>query len=57
LTLTLDELLVLFPLLKKNEENLNSKERIILAKMEKTLYEHLSIEEIENRLGGTIACT
>jgi hypothetical protein len=50
LTLTLDELLTLFPLLKKNEEHLSGKERIILAKIEKTLYEHLSIEEIESHL-------
>jgi len=57
LTLTLEELLVLFPLLKKNEALLNIKERQILVKLEKKLYEQLSIEEIEDRLGETIVCT
>ena len=50
LTLTIDELLILLPLLKKNEEHLNVKERQILVKIEKALYEHLSIEEIEGHL-------
>ena len=53
-SLTIEELLVLFPLLKKNEEHLTGKERSILVKMEKTIYEHLSVEEIEGRLGGAI---
>ena len=57
LTLTQEELMVLFPLLKKHEEHLNNKERQILVKIEKNMYEHLSIEEIEGRLGGTIVCT
>ena len=57
MTLTLEELLVLFPLLKKNEALLNIKERQILVKLEKKLYEQLSIEEIENRLGEAIVCT
>ncbi|MCL1929238.1 MAG: hypothetical protein FWG07_10675 [Treponema sp.] len=57
MTLTLEELLVLFPLLKKNEALLNIKERQILVKLEKKLYEQLSIEEIEDRLGETIVCT
>jgi len=57
MTLTIEDILVLFPLLKKNEEHLSRKERNILIRLEKTLYEHLSIEEIESRLGGTIAWT
>jgi len=51
---TLEELLVLFSLLKKNEALLNAKERRLLVKIEKSLYEHLSIADIENRLGGAI---
>ncbi|MCL1814945.1 MAG: hypothetical protein FWG27_03875 [Treponema sp.] len=51
---TLEELLVLFPLLKKNEPLLSDKERQMLVKIEKIIYEHLSIAEIESRLGGTI---
>jgi hypothetical protein len=47
-----EELLILFPLLKKNEALLSNQERTILVKIEKTLYEHLSIAEMENRLGG-----
>ena len=47
LTLSKEELLVLFPLLKKSEARLNNRERSILVKIEKTLYEQLSIEEIE----------
>ena len=50
MTFTMDELLILFPLLKKNEESLSAKERQILVKIEKALYEHLSIEEIEGHL-------
>ena len=57
MTLTLEELLVLFPLLKRNEGLLSIKERQLLVKIEKKLYEHLSIEEIEGRLGGAIVCT
>ncbi|MCL1812061.1 MAG: hypothetical protein FWG29_00915 [Treponema sp.] len=57
MTLTLEELLVLFPLLKKNEALLSIKERQILVKIEKKLYQQLSIEEIEDRLGGAIVCT
>jgi hypothetical protein len=52
--LSLDDLLVLLPLLKKNEAALNSKERQILLRMEKKLYDHLSIADIESRLGGPI---
>jgi len=51
---TQEELLVLFSLLKKSEARLNAKERQILVKIERTLYEHLSIADIESRLGGTV---
>ena len=54
LFLSLEELLILFPLLKKNEVSLNNKERHILVKIEKKLYEHLSIADIENRFGGPV---
>ena len=57
MTLTMEELLILFPLLKKNEDLLTIKERQLLVKIEKELYKHLSIEEIEGRLGGAIVCT
>ena len=55
--LSLEELMVLFPLLKKSEALLNNKERRLLVKIEKNLYEHLSIAEIERYLGGTIEYT
>ena len=54
---TLEELLVLFPLLKKNEDLLSNNERQLLVKVEKTLYEHLSIADIESRFGGAIEYT
>ena len=57
MTLGIEELLILFPLLKKNEAHLNAKERQLLVKIEKNLYEHLSIEDIETRLGGIIEYT
>ena len=50
--LSLEELLILLSLFKKNEALLSRQERQILVKIEKILYEHLSIEEIEKRLGG-----
>jgi hypothetical protein len=55
--INLEELLVLVPLLKKNEDRLSGKERQILVKMEKELYEHLSIADIEKRMGGMIEYT
>lgn len=51
--LSLDDLLVLLPLLKKNEDRLSGKERQLLVRIEKKLYEHLSIADIESRLGGS----
>ncbi|MDR2702639.1 MAG: hypothetical protein LBB72_09425 [Spirochaetaceae bacterium] len=54
LYLTLEELSALFPLLKNNEERMGVRERQILNRMERILYEHLSIEEIENRIRGSV---
>jgi len=53
LFLTLEELSVIFPWLKKNEEGLGIRERQILNRMERILYEHLSIEEIEKYTRGS----
>ena len=52
LFLSLEELLLLFPVIKKNESHLSNQERRVLVKIEKILYEKMSIAEIENRLGG-----
>ena len=49
--LSLEELLLLFPIIKKNESYLSSQERQVLVKIEKILYEKLSIAEIEKKLG------
>jgi hypothetical protein len=48
IVLTLDECKALFPRLKGLENTLLAPEREILLKMEKVLYEHLSIQEVEN---------
>ena len=45
--LTLNDCTVLFPRLKENEASLSKEERVILLKMEKVLYENLSIREME----------
>ncbi|MDR2553444.1 MAG: hypothetical protein LBD31_09820 [Treponema sp.] len=47
-----EELLAVFPRLKEREDELSAAERRVLYKMEKILYGQLSIQEIENRLGG-----
>lgn len=47
LFLTLQELKILFPLLKKTEERLSPEEAAALKKIESILYEHLSVEEAE----------
>ncbi|MDR2103683.1 MAG: hypothetical protein LBP42_06240 [Treponema sp.] len=41
---------ILFSLLKRNENALLTRERNILLKIERILYEHLSIQDIENLL-------
>jgi hypothetical protein len=50
--LTLNELLAVFPRLKRLEAVLEKDERAVLIKMEKVLYEQLSISEIEKCLGN-----
>jgi hypothetical protein len=54
LFLSLDELSAIFPRLKRNESLLAAGERRVLSRMEKTLYEHLSVADIETRLGGSL---
>ncbi|MDR2103671.1 MAG: hypothetical protein LBP42_06180 [Treponema sp.] len=46
--LSLDECKTLFPLLKGMENTLPATEREILLKIEKVLYAHLSIRDVEN---------
>jgi len=52
LFLTLEELSAIVPWLQKNEEHLGVRERQILNRMERILYEYLSIEEIEKYVRG-----
>jgi hypothetical protein len=54
--LSLGELIAIFPRLKRDEDHLTVSERQVLSKIERTLYEHLSIQEIEGmgkEPGGT----
>jgi hypothetical protein len=48
-----EELEVIFPFIKKDEAHLDLKGRQILTRIERILYNHLSIEDIENRLRGS----
>jgi len=52
--LTLEDMAVIFSPLKKNEAQLNLRERQVLNRIERLLYKNLSIEEIENRLRGSV---
>jgi hypothetical protein len=52
--LKLEELLVIFPLLKKLEDRLTAPEYAVLNHVEKILYDHLSVQEIESRLENPI---
>jgi len=52
--LTLEDLSLIFSSLKKNEAHLNLEERQVLNRIERLLYKNLSIEEIENRLRGSV---
>ena len=45
--LSLNDCTVLFPRLKENEVSLSKGERMLLRRIEKVLYENLSIREIE----------
>jgi hypothetical protein len=44
------ELMTIFPRIKQEEAVMNSEERQVLMKMEKTLYEYLSVEKVEELL-------
>jgi hypothetical protein len=52
--LTLKELLVIFPRLKKWESHLSVTEHTVLNHIEKILYEYLSVQEIESPLEDLI---
>ncbi|MDR0759227.1 MAG: hypothetical protein LBF74_03855 [Treponema sp.] len=42
------ELLAIFPRIKRGEYTMNPAERQVLTKLEKVLYEYLTVEEVEN---------
>lgn len=50
---SMEELAVIFPIVKKNESFLDLRGRQVLNRIERILYDHLSIEDIENRLRGS----
>ncbi|MDR2211061.1 MAG: hypothetical protein LBO65_06280 [Spirochaetaceae bacterium] len=50
----IEELRAIFPRLKRDEDALSAPERSFLYRVEKTLYQHLSVQEIESTLGGSI---
>ncbi|MDR1306586.1 MAG: hypothetical protein LBK74_03300 [Treponema sp.] len=52
--LKLEELLTIFPLLKNREGRLAVPEYAVLNHIEKILYDHLSVQEIESRLENPI---
>jgi hypothetical protein len=52
--LKLEELLAIFPLLKSREDRLTVPEYAVLNHIEKILYDHLSVQEIESRLENLI---
>jgi hypothetical protein len=45
---TIEEMLSVFPRLKKNEALLDFSERPVLLKIERFLYQNLSVEELES---------
>jgi hypothetical protein len=49
--LTLQDLKAVFPCLKRDEGALSPAEQTVLQRVEKKLYEYLSIEEMEELLG------
>jgi hypothetical protein len=53
LFLSMEELEVIFPFVKKSEAHLDLKGRQLLTRIERILYNHLSIEDIENGLRGS----
>ncbi|MDR2393496.1 MAG: hypothetical protein LBD93_05005 [Treponema sp.] len=52
---TFNELKALFPQLKKGENTLLPAEREVLLKIERILYEQLSIQEMEGLLGTSLS--
>jgi hypothetical protein len=48
--ISLEELAAIFPRLKQGEGGMNREERRVLTKLEKALYEYLSVEEAEKLL-------
>jgi len=53
--LTLNECSVLFPRLKRNESSLSVKESAVMLRIEKYLYENLSISEMEELFEGALS--
>ncbi|MDR2071995.1 MAG: hypothetical protein LBP60_00990 [Spirochaetaceae bacterium] len=51
---SLEELLAIFPRLKQSEDTLSVPERSFLYRVEKTLYQHLSIQDIEKSIAHTL---
>jgi hypothetical protein len=54
--LTTEELLSIFPGLKQSEAAMNVPERAVLLRMEKFLYQNLSVEELETLTGCAGPC-
>jgi hypothetical protein len=54
LFLTVEELCSVFSRLKKNEAELDAQERAVLLKIERVLYENLSIQELEILAEGNV---
>jgi hypothetical protein len=50
--LTTEELLSVFPRLKKSEAAMNVSERAVLLRIERLLYRNLSVEELEALTGA-----
>jgi hypothetical protein len=48
------ELLAIFPRIKRGEYTMNPAERQVLTKLEKVLYEYLTVEEVENLGAGEV---
>jgi hypothetical protein len=49
--ISLGELTAIFPRIKRGERDMNREELRVLTKLEKALYEYLSVEEAEKLLG------
>ena len=53
--LSLNDCTALYPRLKENESFLSEEERKVLLKIERVLYDSLSIHEMEELLAGSFA--